>query len=125
MKIGITSQNFRTITGHAGKARRFLIFEVDQTSGEIKEADRLNLPKEMSMHYFSGDQHPIDQVDVLITGSCGEGFRRRMDMRGIKVITTSEIDTVVAAQAVAKGEPLPAATTIPHEQQASIKVDIT
>jgi len=27
MRIGVTSQNFRTITGHAGKTRRFLVFE--------------------------------------------------------------------------------------------------
>ena len=28
MRIGVTSQNFRTITGHAGKTRRFLIYDV-------------------------------------------------------------------------------------------------
>ncbi|MEW8693532.1 MAG: nitrogen fixation protein, partial [Candidatus Thiodiazotropha endolucinida] len=27
MKIAVTSQNFRTITQHAGKTRRFLIYE--------------------------------------------------------------------------------------------------
>ena len=28
MRIAVTSQNFRTVTGHAGKARRFLVFDV-------------------------------------------------------------------------------------------------
>ncbi len=123
MKIGITSQNFRTITGHAGKARRFLIFDIDPKTGEIYEADRLNLTQEMSLHYFSGDQHPIDQVDVLITGSCGEGLRRRMERHGVKVITTSEMDTVVAAQAVARGEPLAPPAPHSHEQSVSIQID--
>jgi hypothetical protein len=27
MRIGVTSQNFRTITGHAGKTRRFLVYQ--------------------------------------------------------------------------------------------------
>ena len=53
MKIGITSQNFRTITGHAGKTRRFLIY-ADDGSGKAVEIDRLDLPKEMSMHAFRG-----------------------------------------------------------------------
>ncbi len=120
MKIGVTSQNFRTITGHAGKARRFLIFAADAVSGEIKETERLDLPQEMSMHYFSGGQHPIDQVDVLITGGCGAGFMRSMEKRGIKVIITSATDPVKAAQAVLKGEELPTVETAPHSQRVTL-----
>ena len=40
MKIGITSQNFRTITGHAGKTRRFLVFE-PRADGQIGETGRM------------------------------------------------------------------------------------
>ena len=28
MRIAVASQNFRTVTGHAGKSRRFLVFDV-------------------------------------------------------------------------------------------------
>ncbi len=119
MKIGVTSQNYRTITGHAGKARRFLIFATDPTSGEVKEIERLDLPQEMSMHYFSGGPHPIDQVDVLITGGCGAGFMRNMEMRGIKVITTSATDPIQSAQAVLNGEPLPAVAPESNSQQVT------
>lgn len=28
MKIAVTSQNFRTVTAHAGKTRRFLVFDI-------------------------------------------------------------------------------------------------
>jgi predicted Fe-Mo cluster-binding NifX family protein len=122
MKIAITSQNFRTITGHAGKASRFLIFDADPLSGDIKEAERLEMPKEMAMHSFSGDQHPLYKVDVFITGSCGAGFRKRMEMHGVKVITTSERDPFVAAQAVAKGETL--ATPLPHSHEQLVSIQI-
>jgi len=91
MKIGVTSQNFRTITGHAGKTRRFLIYESEDAS-DFKEIERLDLPKEMSMHEFRGDRHPVDDLDVLITGGCGEGFIRRMSARDVRVIATGETD---------------------------------
>jgi hypothetical protein len=75
MKIAVTSQNFRTITGHAGKTRRFLVYEAE--GSEVREIQRLDLPKEQSFHELPGDAaHPIDGVDVLIprpavtTSSC-------------------------------------------------------
>jgi len=112
MKIAVTSQNFRTVTGHAGKTRRFLVF---QTNGEsVQEAERLDLPKEQSFHELHGDApHPIDGVDVLITASCGEGFVGRMARRGIQVVATSETDPATAARLVSSGRPLP--PPAPHE----------
>ncbi|MBT3204405.1 MAG: nitrogen fixation protein [Gammaproteobacteria bacterium] len=112
MNIAVTSQNFRTITGHAGKSRRFLVY-TSPSVGEWVETDRLDLPKEMSMHEFKGGSHPIDAFDVLITGGCGDGFIRKMSMRGIKVIATSESDPVTAVKTYASGKALPAAE--PHE----------
>ena len=96
MKIGITSQNFRTITGHAGKTRRFLVLS-PQANGTVQEVERLNLPKEMSMHEFRGDAHPVYDLDVLITGGCGEGFTQRLAFYGVKVIATAETDPLKAA----------------------------
>lgn len=90
MRIAITSQNFRTVTGHAGKARRFLILD---SSGN--ELDRLDLPKEMSFHEWQGADdtpHPLDGVDVVITAGCGKGFRARLARRKIHVAATSETD---------------------------------
>ncbi len=113
MKIAVTSQNFRTVTGHAGKTRRFLVFE-DGTGGEPKEMQRIDLPKGMAFHDFHGEgEHPVDVADVIITGGCGQGFVNRMAARGIRVVATSETDPVRAAKAVAKGEPLPPPQ--PHE----------
>jgi predicted Fe-Mo cluster-binding NifX family protein len=109
MKIAVTSQNFRTITGHAGKTRRFLVFEPD-ASGNLRELERIDLPKDMSMHEFRGDVHPIDAVDVLITGGCGAGFIRKMAARGVDVLQTAETDPRQAVHLLLSGCPLTAAS---------------
>lgn len=110
-QIAVTSQNFRTITGHAGKTRRFIIFS-ENSEGQWQESNRLDLPKELSMHEFKGKQHPIDDMDMLITAGCGAGFIRKMSARGIEVITTSESDPLVAVNRVYMG--LALAPAEPH-----------
>jgi predicted Fe-Mo cluster-binding NifX family protein len=111
MKIGVTSQNFRTITGHAGRARRFMIFEVSP-DGHISLAEKLDLPKEASIHEHPIDApHPVDGVDVLITGSAGDGFVKKMAARGIKVVATAETDIMVAITALLSGGKLAPAIT--------------
>jgi len=112
MRIGVTSQNFRSITGHAGKTRRFLVYEA-RADGSIHETERLDLPKEMSMHEFRGDGHPIFELDVLITGGCGQGFRQRMAAQGVRVIATSETDPATAVSGIVAGAALP--PPMPHE----------
>lgn len=99
MRIAVTSQNFRTVTGHAGRARRFLIYGV-QPDAEPVEVDRLDLPKELAMHDFHGaGPHPIDGVDVILSEGFGEGFAQRMARRGILAVATEEIDPVEAVKA--------------------------
>jgi len=112
MRIGVTSQNFRTITGHAGKTRRFLIFEHDVT-GTLRESGRLDLPPEMSLHEFRGDDHPLFTLDALLTESCGAGFIQRLSRHGVRVIATSASDPLAAATALASGQTLPA--PLPHD----------
>ena len=111
MKIGVTSQNFRTITGHAGKTRRFMVFSEDRR-GQWAESERLDLPRDMSMHEFNGFDHPIDQLDVLITAGCGKGFINKMAQRGVHVVQTGETDPLIAVDHYARGMPLKAAQ--PH-----------
>ena len=106
-KIAVTSQNFRTITGHAGKARRFIIYEV-KGPGEVEEVEQMDLPKTMSMHNtLDASPHPLDEMDALITGGAGEGFVRKMARRGVRVYRTSASDPLQAAISLAAGEELP------------------
>ncbi len=106
MKIAVTSQNFRTITGHAGKTRRFIIYGAQGTDAPV-EIERLDLGKEMSMHSWAGGEHPIDVSDILITASCGDGFIRKMASRNIQVLRTSETDPLTAIKMFLDGQELP------------------
>ena len=108
MKIAVTSQNFRTVTGHAGKTRRFLVFD-GATATDMTEVARLDLPAEMAFHGFARGAHPVDGVDVLVTASAGEGFRSKMAARGIRVVTKGETDPRQAAIAVVTDQVKPAA----------------
>ncbi len=113
MKIGVSSQNFRTITGHAGKARRFFVYTVGQ-DGRFEETDRIDFPKEMAMHNIpQGVPHPLDQLDVLVTGGCGAGFINKLAARNVQVIPTSETDPVKAVTELLQGGSLPPAE--PHD----------
>jgi predicted Fe-Mo cluster-binding NifX family protein len=115
MRIGVTSQNFRTITGHAGKARRFLIFDAIP-GAEPREVERLDLPRALSLHEYRGDEHPLFALDAVITQGCGEGFARRLGGHGVRVIATSASDPVAAATACAAGKPLPEPVPHTHDQ---------
>jgi predicted Fe-Mo cluster-binding NifX family protein len=114
MRIAVTSQNFKTITGHAGKSRRFLIYEITAGQDPV-ELERLALPKEMSLHEHHGPDHPLyqRQLDAILSGGAGERFHERMAEQSIDVITTSETDIGLALEALAVGKPLTPAA--PHE----------
>lgn len=114
MRIAVSSQNFKTITGHAGKSRRFLVYETDGGATPA-EVDRLDLPMEMSVHEYQGDDHPLFQLGLaaLVTQGAGQGFVQRMARHGIVVHATSESDPLRAVTLVSAGLPLAAA--LPHE----------
>ncbi|MDZ3836600.1 MAG: nitrogen fixation protein [Rhodospirillales bacterium] len=100
MKIAVTSQNFRTVTGHAGRARRFLVYEAG-AGGEPVEVERLDLPKELALHDFHGSgPHPVDAVDVIVSGGFCDGFAQRLAARGVAVALTRETDPLAAAKAL-------------------------
>ncbi len=102
MKIAISSQNRKTITGHAGKCRKFWIYEMD--GREIKGRTLLELPIEQIFHDSYGDEsHPLDGVDVLITGGMGAGLRQRLRKRGINALITPETDPDKAVTAYVDG----------------------
>ena len=116
MRIAVTSQNFRTITGHAGKSRRFLVYEAD-ADGNPTEVDRLDLPMELSLHEYHGEDHPLFELKLngIVTQGAGNGFLQRMARHGIQVYTTSATDPVQAVSAIFAGQPLPAAAPHTHD----------
>jgi predicted Fe-Mo cluster-binding NifX family protein len=115
MRVAITSQNFKTITGHAGKSRRFLIFELEPGQNPT-EIERLDLPKELSLHEYHGTDHPLFQrgLNAILTGGAGRPFITRMAREGIDVISTSETDIASALAALSDGKPPPPAAAHDH-----------
>ncbi len=114
MRIAVTSQNFRTVTSHAGRARRFLV--VDTSPEPRGEALRLDLTAEYVFHgYDDGKPHPLDGVEVLLTGSAGDGLTQRLARRGIRVVCTAETDPTQAVADFLEGKLKAAA---PHEHGA-------
>ena len=97
MRIAVTSQDRKTITGHAGKCRKFWLYEVDGKT--ILKKTLLELPLEQSLHESHGaGPHPLEGVDVLISGGAGQGLIRRLDTMGIQGLVTAETapDSAVA-----------------------------
>lgn len=121
MRIAITSQNFKTITGHAGQTRRFVIYEAND-SGNVLEVERLDLPPELTIHNYHGKDHPLFTMNLqaLITQSAGQGFMQRLAQHGINVHLTSESDPTIAVSSIALGKSLPAADT-EHQHACTCK----
>jgi len=91
MKIAVASQNRKQVTGHTGRCRRFWIYEVE--AGRIVSRTLLELSIDQSFHAISPQAtHPLDGVQVLISGGMGEGLVMRLARMGIKGLVTTESD---------------------------------
>ena len=91
MKIAVTSQDRKTITEHAGKCRKFWIYETDDKT--VVKKTMLELAKEQSFHESHGaGPHPLDGINVLISGGAGQGLIRRLNNMGIQGLVTAETE---------------------------------
>lgn len=91
MKIAVASQNRKTVTGHAGRCRKFWIYEVECC--QVKDKRLLELPIEQSFHESSPHApHPLDEVNVLISSGMGGGLQNRLKQKGILAVATAETD---------------------------------
>ena len=111
LQIAVTSQNRKTVTEHAGKCRKFWIYDVKQ--GQVTGKTLLELPIEQSFHESSpGQAHPLDAVHVLITAGIGSGLQQRLSQRGIRSVVTSQEnpDQAVAVYLAGEFDRLSAAT---------------
>jgi len=102
MKIAVASQNRINVTGHLGHCQRFWLYDVETTTIQGKQL--LQLTKDQSFHESSPkDPHPLDTVQVLISGGMGQGLARRLDSKGILPIITPETDPDTAVTAYLAG----------------------
>lgn len=102
MKIAVASQNRKTVTGHAGKCRKFWIYDIE--NGVVKDKILLELPREQSFsEYRAPAPHPLQGIAALITGGMGEGLMRRLAAMGAEGIVTPETDPDQAVAAYLAG----------------------
>ncbi|MDJ0511315.1 MAG: NifB/NifX family molybdenum-iron cluster-binding protein [Crocosphaera sp.] len=120
MKFALVSDDFETITGKTGRARKFLVYEATQEVQPVL-VEKMEVPEtQPTFHDLHDDDitpHPLDQ-SILITGEAGVGLQERLSRRGITVYITSETDPVAAIDGVMKGTLLTLAPT-PHKEDGS------
>jgi predicted Fe-Mo cluster-binding NifX family protein len=102
MKIAISSQNRKQITGHAGQCRNFWVVELDE--GSVTNRTLVELGREETFHGTgSGFPQALQGIDVLVSGGMGPGLRQRLAARGITAIVTTETDVEQAIAGVLAG----------------------
>ena len=96
MRVAVATSDFVKVAGHAGRARKWLVYTVDD-SGTAGAPERVELASEAVFHYAAdGQPHPLDGVDAVIAQSAGDGFLRSMEKRGIRPVLTAETDPAKA-----------------------------
>jgi predicted Fe-Mo cluster-binding NifX family protein len=97
MRIAVSSNDFKTVCGHAGQTRHWLIFEGER-GGVATEVERLELEPGNVFHHHkdANGPHPLETATALISRSAGEGFLRRMAKKGIDAKLTSERNAIKA-----------------------------
>ncbi|MGO9391309.1 NifB/NifX family molybdenum-iron cluster-binding protein [Rhodoblastus sp.] len=110
MKIGVATRDWDSVSGHAGQARCWLLYDLaGHHAGEtLPEPMRVELSKELLFHHFQDDgPHPLDGIEIVVAGSAGDGFIRHMQKRGAGVLLTGETDPATALARIIAGEALP------------------
>jgi predicted Fe-Mo cluster-binding NifX family protein len=107
MKIAIATDDFERVSGHAGQATRWLLYDC-AAGGQAGPAQRISLdPTQVFHHWEDRGPHPLDGVELIVARSAGDGFLRRMQKRGVEVLLTGEERAEQAITRVLAGDALP------------------
>ncbi len=100
--IAVASQNRRSVTGHAGRGRRFRVFDAS-TGGFVSD---IELTPEQVLHNTSpGAGHPLGGISVVIAAGMGPGLARRLQRAGIACYASAADDPAVAVADFLAGRP--------------------
>ena len=86
-------QNGRDLSGHAGRCTRFLLYRIDNK--EILSKELIEFGEDATFHWIFHNNslpfadHPLHDVDVIISTSMGPGFVQKMRMQGIEALQTA------------------------------------
>ncbi len=109
MKIAVSTADGKTVCGHLGKCRSFIIYEV--ADGEIKSRQLLGTGS-MCGHGEGGNHNvsPLTGCKAVITQGMGQGMLMGLVQGGIQPVITKETDPDRAVAMFLSGELKPAAT---------------
>ncbi|MTI14447.1 NifB/NifX family molybdenum-iron cluster-binding protein [Sansalvadorimonas verongulae] len=103
-RIVVTTQNRRTVTGYAARCRNHQVFIVQPERKRIVSCEVHELFKnETWFDTESGQAHPFDEMDVLITAGMGSGLQAELANRGIEGLVTTEKDPKLAVKMYLRG----------------------
>lgn len=90
MKIAITSQNLHSVTAHAGRCRKFWIYDVKNVGLEIKK-HFVELDMDETLHTMK-DKLPVklEGLNVLITANLREPLKAKLAKAGVLTRLTNE-----------------------------------
>ena len=96
MKIAITSQTIKSVTAHAGRCRKFWVYELSNICDEIdKEFVELDLDE--TLHTMSnGLPKKLEGISVLITANLGDSLKAKLSKAGVSAYLTSDTQPDVA-----------------------------
>ncbi len=113
--VAVSSQNKKTITGHAGKCHHFYLYNIDEAGHFTKES--LTLEKGNSLHdvlHATVKNHPIFDVDILLTQSIGPGAIQKLAAKKVLAYNILETDPDTAIQKLIEGKLQAVANTAHH-----------
>ncbi len=103
-KIVVTTQNRRTVTGYAARCRNHQVFIVQPERKRIVSCEMFELNRnETWFEIEAGQEHPFDEMDVLITSGMGSGLLAELKGRGIEGFVTTEKDPKQAVKMHLRG----------------------
>lgn len=107
IKIAVNSlKGDDTIGGHSGKCRKFWIFDV--LDNKIIDKSLMNLERDQTLHHVfheSGNyNHPLFDVDILISGGIGAGAVNRLKSQNIQALITTETNADKAIALLIEGQ---------------------
>lgn len=105
-KIAVTSADRDHVTGHAGKCRRFYLVDVEDDA--VRNFAFVELEEHQTLHALLHEggaegPHPLDGIEVLISGGMGQGLARRLEGRSIQPVITPETDVEQAVRSFLSG----------------------
>ena len=113
MRIAITSQNRHSITEHAGKCRKFWIYDVREQ--QVTNKQLVELPGGQSLHaQKNGLPTALSDINVLISGSMGRPLYLRLREQGILPLIACEDDPDRAVQDFITGKLFTCNPNAPH-----------